>query len=66
MIDTSKPIWIIPVPDSEIRGECLFYATQDPERAEALAKEEGADAVKAVLEGTFETYRHVTRWEQFG
>lgn len=64
MIDTTKPLWIVPIPESELRGEQLFYATQDPQRAEGIASEDKSDAVKVWLEGSMETYRHVTRWEQ--
>jgi hypothetical protein len=64
MIDTSKHLWIIPIPDSKIRDQVLFHATQDPERAAALAKEEDTVALKVWLEGSFETWGHVTRWEQ--
>lgn len=64
MIDTSKHLWLVPIPESEIRGEVLFHATYDQERAEALAKEEGSHAYKLWLEGSMETWGHVTRWEQ--
>jgi len=31
--------WLIEIPGSVIRNEPLFYATQDQERAEGLAKD---------------------------
>ena len=64
--------WLIEIPGSVIRNEPLFYATQDQERAEGLVKELEAEhgksvkALKVWLEGSMETWGHVTRWENVG